>query len=154
MAETIEDSGACQCRSVKFKVSGNIMMNGLCHCKACSHNRAMSPVHLLVVTPPEAVTITEGAEFITTANGYGKLRHVFCSKCGCLVYQYPEGANFRALLPTNFHIEDGVVCKLPEKYMPKMHVNYENRHYDWCDSLPKFKVFPPGGKVDNQGNDI
>ena len=154
MSETIEDIGACHCRGVKYKVSGKVIMNALCHCKACGHNRGMNPVHLIGVTPPEGVEITEGKELLTTAKGYGTLRHTFCSKCSCMIYQCPEGANFRAILPTNFHIEDGVVCKLPEKYLPKFHVNYENRHYDWGDTLPKFKCFPPNGKVDNQGNHI
>lgn len=64
MSETIEENGACRCRSVKFKVVGKILMNALCHCKACSQNRGMSPVHLIAVTPPEAVQITEGKEFL------------------------------------------------------------------------------------------
>ena len=153
MTETIEDYGSCLCSSVKFKVSGNLLMNGLCHCRACSRAIGMSPVHLIVISPPEAVKITEGNELLSTVND-GRIRHTFCSKCGVMVYQYLEGGDFRSILPTNFHIEDGVDCKLPEKYMPKTHFNYENRHYDWCDSLPKFKCLPPEGKIDNQGNDI
>jgi hypothetical protein len=154
MSETIEDEGTCLCKSVKFKVSGKVMMSGLCHCKACSRAIGMSPVHLLLISGAESVQVTEGNELLTTTNGYGKMRHTFCSKCGCMVYQYPEGADFRAVLPTNFHIEDGVSCKLPDKYLPKSHVNYENRQYDWHDTLPKFKCFPPEGRVDNQGNEI
>ena len=154
MSETIEENGACRCRSVKFKVDGKILMNALCHCKACSKNRGMSPVHLIAVTPPEAVQITEGKEFLRKFKGEGRMRHKFCSKCGVLVYQCPKKAPFRAILPTNFHIEDGVSCKLPEKYMPRAHINYENRQYDWKDPLPKFKEFPPHGRLDNNGYDI
>ena len=154
MSETIEDNGACQCRSIKYKVKGNMVMSALCHCKACSHNRGMSPVHLIAISPPEALQITEGAELLTKAKGYGTVRHAFCSKCGTMVYQHPEGADFRAILPTNFHIEDGVNCKLPEKYLPTMHANYENRQYDSCDQLPKFRCFPPNGMMDNQGNEL
>ena len=155
MSETIEDSGSCHCRSVKYKVKGNMIFNMFCHCKACCHNRGMSPVHLLGVTPPEGLEIIEGANFLTTTKGYGKMVHAFCSKCGGMIYQCPGlDANFRAILPTNFHIEDGVNCKLPEKYLPKAHANYENRQRDFHDSLPKFKCFPPNGMVDNQGNDI
>ena len=150
----IEETGACQCRTVKFKVSGNVTLNCLCHCKACSHIRAMSPVHLILVTPAAGVKITEGSDVVMNAKGYGKLMHAFCSKCSCMLYEWPEGADFKAICPTNFHIEDGVSCKLPKKYLPEMHINYENRHYDWNDSLPKFKCFPPDGKVDHQGNDI
>ena len=151
---TIEDSGACQCGSIKFKVAGNIMMNALCHCKACSHSRGMSPVHLILVTPPSAIEITDGKEFLRKAKGYGSVRHKFCSKCGCMIYQYPKHAKFRAILPTNFHIEDGTDCKLTDKYVPQIHANYENRHYDYQDELPKFKVFPPQGRLTNQGYDI
>ena len=68
-----------------------------------------------------------------------------------MVYQHPEGADFRAVLPTNFHIEDGVNCKLPKQYLPQIHVNYENRQYDAYDQLPKFKCFPPAGMMNNQG---
>ena len=154
MSEPIEDFGACHCRSIKYNVSGTIILNAYCHCKSCAHNRAMSPVHLIGVTPPEGIEITEGEKFLETTKGYGKMVHTFCAKCGCMIYEYPEGATFRAILPTNFHIEDGVCCKLPEKYMPKSHINYENRQYDWHDQLPKFKVFPPAGLVDNQGHDL
>ena len=155
MSETIEDNGACHCRSVKYKINGTMIMSALCHCKACCHNRGMSPVHLIGVSPPEAIEITEGKEMLTKAKGYGKMIHAFCSKCGTMIYQCPgEDAPFRAVLPTNFHIEDGVNCKLPEKYLPKIHVNYENRQYDSCDKLPKFKCFPPNGMLDNQGNEM
>merc|ERR1711894_203457 len=142
--------------ALQFKkgVKGNLMFNALCHCKACCHRRGMSPTHLLGVSPASAFEITEGAELCTTSKGYGKMTHTFCAKCGVQVWQCPEGADFRAVLPTNFHIEDGVSCKLPVKYQPKIHVNYENRHYDFHDDLPKFKCFPPNGMVDNQGNEI
>ena len=150
---TIEDSGACQCGSIKFKVTGSIMLNTLCHCKACSHSRGMSPVHLITV-PPNAIVITEGKEFLKKAKSYGSVRHKFCEKCGSMIYQYPKHAPFRAILPTNFHIEDGTDCKLPKKYQPQSHVNYENRHYDYHDKLPKFKDFPPHGRLTNEGYDI
>ena len=153
MSEKIEETGSCLCKGVQFKVSGNVLFNCLCHCKACSHSRGMSPVHVIGIQPPEGVEITKGSELLTTAKGYGKMMHTFCSKCGCIVYQCLEGGNFRDVMPTTFHIEDGVNCKLPEKYLPQKHVNYENRHYDWHDPLPKFKTFPPN-MVDNMGNDI
>ena len=154
MSEEIEEIGACHCRSVKFKITGTILMNVYCHCKACSHNRAMSPVHLIGISPVEGIEIIEGMKFLTTTKGYGKMRHTFCAKCGCMMYQHPDGAPFRAILPTNFHFENGASCRLPDKYMPKSHINYENRQYDWNDELPKFKGFPPEGMVDNQGNGI
>ena len=153
MSQTIADNGACQCRSVKYKVEGK-MTSYLCHCKACSHSCGMSPVHFIRVSPASGFQFTDGADLVTTAKGYGKMIHAFCSKCGVMIYQYPDGNDFRAILPTNFHIEDGVNGKLPEKYLPTVHVNYENRQYDWSDKLPKFKAVPPCPMVDNLGNNI
>ena len=154
MSETIEQSGACHCRNVKFQVKGNVVLNMLCHCKNCSHNRGSSPVHLMGVAPADGLAITEGNEKLSKAKAYGTMVYAFCSMCGCLIYAHPEGENFRAVLPTNFHIENGVSCKLPEEYLPKVHVNYENRQYDWKDNLPKYKTFPPDGVVDNEGNEV
>jgi hypothetical protein len=127
----------------------------------------MSPVHVIAVEPASAFEFTEGAEFVTkdtdgteyghgcaNSNDYGKMIHAFCSKCGVQVYQQPDGKDFHSIFPTNFHIEDEGNCRLPEKYLPKAHINYENRQYDWCDNLPKFKGFPPEPMVDNQGNEI
>jgi hypothetical protein len=38
------------CGEVVFEVKdADIMMNALCHCRACARGRGMSPVHLLVV---------------------------------------------------------------------------------------------------------
>ena len=149
----IGENGACRCRCIKFKVTGYKLFNGLCHCKSCSYNRGMSPVHLIAVTPAQGVEIIEGKEFLRKVRGDGKMRHKFCSNCGVEIYQGPKGADFRGILPTNFHIEDGVSCLLPEKYKPECHVNYENRQYDWNDDLPKFKAHPPHGRLDNHGYD-
>lgn len=159
-AETIDQKGACYCGAVGFSVRGGIFFNGLCHCKACSRARGVSPLHLIAVTPPEALQILKGEEGLVTHRGYrgafGQMTHRFCGACGCLIDQGPEGAPFRAVLPVNFHLEDGKSCVLPEKYKPKLHVNYENRMMDWHDSLPKYKVFHFEGaiRVNNAGEEI
>ena len=139
---SIDKKGSCHCGSVEFRVRGNILLNVLCHCKTCSQNRGMSPVHIINITPAEGVEITKGEELLTLYRGNRKVDFCFCEKCGCCVYQAPEGYSFRGIFPTNFHIEDGINCTLPEEYLPKFHVNYENRLTDWHDPLPKYKTFP------------
>jgi hypothetical protein len=67
------------------------------------------------------------------------------------IYQCPEGAGFRALFPTSFHVEDGLSCKLPSAYLPRAHVNYENRQVDALDDLPKYRTWPSGDRLKNNG---
>ena len=138
----IDQKGSCHCGSVQFHARGKIILNNLCHCKECSRSNGMSPVHIINVSPAEGVEITKGEDLLTLYRGKGKMYFCFCEKCGCGVYQGPEGYPFRGIFPTNFHIEDGVSCLLPDKYLPKYHVNYENRQTDWHDKLRKYKTFP------------
>jgi hypothetical protein len=102
----------------------------------------MSPVHIINVTPAESVEITKGEDLLTLYRGKGRMYYCFCEKCGCCVLQTQTHYPFKGVFPTNFHIEDGVSCSLTEEYLPKFHVNYENRLTDWNDPLPKYKTFP------------
>eukprot|EP00955_Chlamydomonas_euryale_P063882 358811-Chlamydomonas_euryale.AAC.4 len=56
---TISQTGRCHCGAVEYKVDGQILFNGLCHCKDCAHARGSSPVHVLAVTPASGVQITK-----------------------------------------------------------------------------------------------
>lgn len=135
----------CVCGAVKVKVAGPVVSNHFCHCRACGRARAMTPVHLLIVKgTPE---ILEGAEYVKTVNGMGKLCHTSCTKCLTGVYQGPEGAPFFAAFPSTFHIEqpngdEPPITVLPEELMPTSHCNYENRLTNFYDSIPKYKTFP------------
>ena len=142
---SIDRKGSCHCGSVQFRVRGNILTNLLCHCKTCSQNRGMSPVHIINVTPAEGVEITKGEDLLTLYRGNNRVHFCFCEKCGCCVYKthsFQAIPSFKGIFPTNFHIEDGINCTLPEEYLPKFHLNYENRLTDWYDPLPKYKTFP------------
>eukprot|EP00445_Apocalathium_hangoei_P001490 CAMPEP_0203852152 /NCGR_PEP_ID=MMETSP0359-20131031/7755_1 /ASSEMBLY_ACC=CAM_ASM_000338 /TAXON_ID=268821 /ORGANISM="Scrippsiella Hangoei, Strain SHTV-5" /LENGTH=139 /DNA_ID=CAMNT_0050768253 /DNA_START=20 /DNA_END=439 /DNA_ORIENTATION=- len=139
MTDTIDREGRCLCGAVKFQVQGDVMFNGFCQCKACTCARGVSPVHLIAV-PTAGLTITAGEDKLKVAD-IGKMTHVFCQECGCLVYQCPKaGATFRAVFPTTFQIDapDGKACTLPVELLPKCHFNYENRQWDVIgDGLPK-----------------
>lgn len=130
------------------------MFNHLCHCRACSRARSMSPVHIMGISNDD-FTWTKGEEHLTVAKGQGKMIHGFCSLCGTALYQHPDGARFKALFPVCFHIndpEDPKSCILHDELKPTMHANYENRVFDWHDSLPKYKVDPPGPRMENNGD--
>ena len=61
----------------------------------------------------------------------------------------PEGGSFKVALPRMFQISDGKNCKLPAELLPKAHINYENRLWDWNDDLPKMGCF--SDPVNNNG---
>ena len=49
-------------------------------------------------------------------DGPGSLLFLFCPKSGRKIYLSPrEQAKLRPVMATNFHIEHGVSCKLPEE---------------------------------------
>ena len=137
---SIDQRGSCQCGLVQFRARGKILFSTLCHCKTCSQSRGMSPVHVIGVTPAEGIDVTKGEDLLTLYRK-GRMYYCFCEKCGCGVFQGPDGFPFRGIYPTNFHIEQGVDCSLPEQFLPTHHGNYENRQIDWHDPLPKYKTF-------------
>ena len=49
-----------------------------------------------------------------------------------------------AVCPSTFKVEgEGTSgCLLPALYQPTAHINYESRHWNWEDSLPKYQAFP------------
>mmetsp|Transcript_2762 Transcript_2762/g.5479 ORF Transcript_2762/g.5479 Transcript_2762/m.5479 type:complete len:159 (+) Transcript_2762:95-571(+) len=155
----INQAGSCHCGAVAYTASGIIISNELCHCMNCSRNRGVSPVHLICVSGVDGadpISITKGEDLLAKHYSTDKLSHVFCSRCSSLIHQGPDGAPFRAITPTTFKIQDGLSCMLHESYKPTLHINYENRLFDWSDDLPKYKAFPGAGavKLDNAGNVI
>mmetsp|Transcript_60228 Transcript_60228/g.136172 ORF Transcript_60228/g.136172 Transcript_60228/m.136172 type:complete len:185 (-) Transcript_60228:82-636(-) len=156
----VDSNGQCLCGNVKFHCKGplpaRIGFNVLCHCRACSRARGMSPVHLVAV-PASGFTVLSGSKFMRVSLGYGKLTHTFCENCGTGLYQNPEGASYVSVYPVNFQIESpkgGPACPLPAKYLPKAHVNYENRLFDWHDNLPKYLIWPSGAQVGDDGKPL
>jgi hypothetical protein len=87
-----------------------------------------------------AFNFTNGSE-ANTKIFEGKIIFCQCKTCGVKVYQHPKSGAFKAVLPTNFHIEQGEVgCLLPDSMKPTSHVNYENRLLDCSDALPKVRL--------------
>ena len=150
-------TGHCVCGAVAFTVKGKKMFSVLCHCRACSRARGMSPVHL-VGFPVEAFEYERGEDMVNIGSGLGKMLHAFCSSCGTGLYQCPEGAGFRAVYPTNFHMscstDNEKEVLLPPCLLPATHINYENRLFDWHDPLPKFQVWNNGVRMTNTGEVI
>ena len=149
--ESAKITGQCRCGAVKFELEGEPMMNSLCHCQTCSSMMGMCPVQLMIFKDGQW-KITQGEDKIKKFAGNGKLRVYKCWECGVQFCQGPEGLPFRAWYPRYFNgYVDGKSNKLPERMMPKDHINYENRMWDWNDNLPKYAAFAPKDPLNNDG---
>ena len=147
-------TGKCFCGACKYELEGEPIFNSLCHCQWCSSGLGMCPVHLFGVKAGN-YKIT-GEENIKVFKGNGKLRFGKCTKCGCSIYQGPEGGPFKAFYPRYFEGyvsgSTGKENKLSAGVAPKNHINYENRLWDWNDDLPKFAAFGPNDPLNNDGS--
>ena len=151
----IDQTGQCLCGNAKFRVKGTIVFNELCHCRACGRARGMTPVHLLGVQGE--FDLFRGDT--RTIAGMGSMEHVNCAVCGGGLYQRPADETFYAVFPTTFQIEtvtndDIPSSVLPNYLQPTVHVNYENRLFDFHDNLPKYKSNFGSRRVNNTGEII
>jgi len=152
---TICRTGQCLCGKVKFQVTGRVLFNELCHCRACGRARGMTPVHIIGVKGDFTVLSQEGggggggensSDMIKIVRGMRTLEHAICAACGGGLYQRPAAmTSLYAVFPTTFQIETDVPgsnvpsCLLPTYLQPQYHANYENRLFNHYDPLPKYK---------------
>lgn len=123
---------ACFCGSVKLRISGEPAVMGYCHCSSCRHWSA-GPVNAFTLWPPDAVTVTAGAERIGSFNRTPNSGRKWCTHCGGHLFAEHPGMGltdvFAALLPGT-------------AFVPAIHVNYAETVLPMRDGLPKFKDFP------------
>lgn len=124
--------GECFCGAVKLEATGAPDAMGYCHCNSC---RAWSagPVNAFTLWKPDAVKVTEGAEFIGMYQKTPVSERQYCTKCGGHVMNNhpPLGLVdvYSAILPTL-------------AFKPEVHVNYAETVLPMKDGLPKLKDFP------------
>eukprot|EP00977_Amphora_coffeiformis_P000715 scaffold152_cov163-Amphora_coffeaeformis.AAC.13 len=164
---TICQTGQCLCGKVKFQVKGTVLFNELCHCRACGRARGMTPVHIIGIQGeftvlPQGGGGGDGSGAVKTVPGIGTMEHAICAACGGGLYQRPLAmTSLYAVFPTTFQLETAVPgsdvpsCLLPPHLRPQSHVNYENRHFNHYDTLPKYKTFAGSSpRMNNEGEII
>lgn len=89
-------SGSCHCGAVQFTVDGEIDQAIECNCSHCSRKG-----FLLWFVPRQALTISSGAEQLTTYTfNRHVIEHQFCSVCGCQPFglgRMPDGTETAAV---------------------------------------------------------
>lgn len=75
--------GGCECGAVRIEVSGDPMMQALCHCRQCQKNCGGNAA-AIVLYPTQALTITQGELKFhgTKADSGNVVSRGFCPECG------------------------------------------------------------------------
>ena len=127
-----EYSGRCFCGAVELKVSGKPAAMGYCHCASCRKWSA-GPVNAFTLWPPQAVSITRGADNVGAFQKTEKSIRKWCKSCGGhLLTEHPT-----------WGVIDVYAATIPEfPFEAMLHVNYGDTVLHLRDGLPKQKDFP------------
>ena len=133
-------TGGCLCGSVRYEVTGEPLLTGVCHCRDCQKQTGTAFSIVVGVTADALKANGQTSVFVTTGvSGLGVDRH-FCGKCGSPVYS-AVGA-----MPGLLFVKAGTLDD-PSTLQPSVHL--------WCETkqpwvaldpgMPQFPQNPPAG---------
>ena len=139
MNQSKEYNGSCFCGAVKFKLSGKPEAMAYCHCDSCRQWSA-AQVSAFTLWIPEAMQITEGAEYIASfdENPLSDEQNVVSNRQWCKSC----GGHLRTDHPTMgvYDVPASVIADF--EFNPGFHVHYQETVHPIKDGLPKFKDLP------------
>jgi hypothetical protein len=102
--------GACHCGRISYEVEGQISQLVECNCSICSKRG-----YLLWFVEREALSLaTPESELASYTFNTGRIRHVFCPKCGCAPFGLGSDKTGKASAAINARCLDGVdLASLP-----------------------------------------
>ena len=132
MSSEKEIRGHCFCGAVEVRVTGKPVAMGFCHCASC-REWAAAPVNAFTLWPPQAVSVTRGADQVGAYSKTDRSIRKWCKACGGHLFnEHPKWGVidvYAATIPT-----------LP--FDPMFHVNYAESVLRLRDGLPKQKDYP------------
>ncbi|MDX8506261.1 GFA family protein [Mesorhizobium captivum] len=135
MSDDIIRSGSCLCGGVQFRVTGEPLRVGLCHCKDCRKTSG-SAYQAFAVWPRQAFESTG------ITNTYG--RRSFCPTCG-------------SRLPTvgeeEVEVMIGGLDVAPTEGLEPSYELWIGRREHWLHSLPEARQFEHDKTVDDSAAD-
>ncbi len=132
MPTETEYKGRCFCGAVEVRAVGAPAAMGYCHCSSC-RAWAAAPVTAFTLWPPTQVSITRGAEHVTSFKKTENSVRTWCKTCGGHLFTEHPGFNL-------IDVYAGVIPNLA--FSPMLHVNYGETVLPFHDGLPKQKDFP------------
>jgi hypothetical protein len=125
-------SGQCFCGAVTLKVTGEPVAMGYCHCSSC-RSWSAGPVNAFSLWPPEAVSVTQGADQIGSYQKTYRSIRKWCKKCGGHLFTEHPMTNL-------IDVYEAVIPTFPFK--AALHVNYQETVLPIADGLPKQRDLP------------
>ena len=131
--------GGCLCGAVRYRVAGEPISSGLCHCRTC-RRVSSAPVLPFVVFPVAAFTILQGTP--TTFRSSPRVTRSFCGRCGSPL-TYRNDAEPDSV--------DVMTCSLdaPGAFPPGFHV-WVSHKPEWehiSDGLPAYATTRAAGDL-------
>lgn len=131
-------TGGCLCGNVRYEITGEPLMSGICHCRECQRatGTGQNPVAGYL---KEQVTITGTISEYSSTGGSGKeISRVFCPNCGSRLFGKPQ------YMPNMIMVTAGTLDD-PEGFSPQVHI-FTGECPSWHkldENLPAFEGAPP-----------
>ena len=135
MTDTISATGGCLCAGVRFKASGPVHFNLVCHCRMCQRASGSAFMGLMFVDTAN-VTVTKGATK-TYGSSTSGIRH-FCGDCGSSLFFERDSKALHGILAGA--LDD------PDLFKPSMHICISAKQ-DWLaldGVIPEYEEKPEG----------
>ena len=132
MSDAMTRNGKCFCGSVEFKVTGEPVAMGYCHCSSCREWSA-GPVNAFTLWAPDSVKVTKGVDSIGAYHRTDRSLRKWCKNCGGHLFtDHPV-----------WNLIDVYAAVIPSvKFNPAVHVHYQETVLPIKDGLPKQKDLP------------
>jgi hypothetical protein len=130
--------GGCHCGAIRYRIEGDPIVHGLCHCSDC-RRCAGAPMVGWMMYPLAAVKVTKGAPRTYKSSEHG--RRQFCADCGTGLFYVND-----QMLPGVIDVQS-VTADDPDVFAPQVHIQVAER-IGWmktAHALPEFDRYPPQG---------
>jgi hypothetical protein len=125
-------TASCFCGAVELSASGTPEVMGYCHCGSCREWGA-APVNAFTLWRHDKVQILKGADKVGSYGKTPSVQRKWCTVCGghllTDIHQLKLVDVYAVILPTL-------------RFIPSVHVHYQEAVLPMRDGLPKQKDFP------------
>ena len=131
--------GGCTCGAVRYRLSGEPILIGICHCTECQRQSG-SAFGMSMRVRRTDITLIQGEfkHWERVADNGARIKLCFCGQCGTRIWHEPAGEDFLNLKPGTLDN----TTQLAPRYQV-----YAKRKHGWLhfDSLSaSFEEGPPG----------
>ena len=133
--------GGCACGKVRFRITGQLMGSGVCHCLDCQKASGGGP-NYVVLAPKTGFAVIQGEAkvYTSTADSGGEVGRAFCGDCGTPLWSITGPM-------TPFYPVKAGALDDPSGISPALHL-YVDSAQPWHlmhEGVPRFPKMPPMG---------